>query len=119
MKKLTFIVLLVIAISVSILNLKSMNSVFSFYALKTALWGLCPWLYLAFICFFLSNPRTLVSIFCVAVIFGGLGVGIMIDTLFIHPDAQGGLVFLFIPLWQLVLFVFITPLLLIFANKKT
>lgn len=119
MKKLIFIVLLILAISVSILNLKIMNSVFSLYALKSALWGLCPWLYLALICFFLNNMKKLIAILSVAIIFGGLGIGIMADTLFFHPDAQGGLVFLFIPLWQLVLFVFITPFLFIFGKEET
>ncbi len=119
MRKLTFIALLILAISVSILNLKSINNVFSLYALKSALWGLCPWLYLAFICFFANNTKKLIAILSVAIIFGGLGLGIMADTLFFHPDAQGGLVFLFIPLWQLILFVFLTPFLYIFGNEKT
>ena len=119
MKKITFLVLLIIALSVSIFNLKIISNVFSLYALKSTLWGLCPWLYLAFICFFINNPKKLIAILSIAIIFGGLGIGIIVDTLFFHPDAQGGLVFLFIPLWQLVLFAFITPFIFIFGNKKT
>ena len=119
MKKLIFFVLLIIAISASIFNLKIVSNVFSPYALKSTLWGLCPWLYLACICFFINNIKKLIAILSVAIIFGGLGIGIIVDTIFFHPDAQGGLVFLFIPLWQLVLFVFITPFLFIFGKEKT
>lgn len=119
MKKLTLFVLLIIAISVSIFNLKIVSNVFSPYALKSTLWGLCPWLYLAFICFFINNTKKLIAILSVAIIFGVLDIGIIVDTIFFHPDAQGGLVFLFIPLWQLVLFAFITPFIFILGNKKT
>lgn len=52
-------------------------------------------------------------------IIGTLGIGIMADTLFFHPDAQGGLVFIFIPLSQLIFFVITTPLLFIMGKKNT
>ena len=118
MKSIVYIELIVISLTVSIFNLKTINDAFSLFALGNVLWGIVPWVYVAVVSFFIKSTTKLVSILSVALTVGCLGIGIVVDTLFFHPDAQGGLAFIFIPLWQLMLFAFITPLLFLIGKKK-
>ena len=117
MKSIIFIGLVIISLTVSFFNLKTVNNVVSLYGLGSALWGISPWIYVAFISFFVKDTAKLISILSLAFVVGVAGIGIMVDTLFFHPDAQGGLIFIFIPLWQLIFFAFITPLLFILGKK--
>lgn len=119
MKSIVFIVLIVISLTVLIFILTAVDNVFSLYTLGITVWAVAPWLYIATVSFFIKNTAKLISILSVASIVGVLSVGIMVDVLFFHLDAQGGLVFIFIPLWQLIFFVFVTPVLLFIGKKST
>lgn len=63
-------------------------------------WALSPYIYL----FFFAGRRSarLTNVFgaAVAVLICVVGTAVVFDTVFIHPDAQGGLIFLFMPAYQ-------------------
>ena len=119
MKHLIFLLLLAFSLIVLVLTLNAANDAWSSSSLGFTAWGLVPWLYVAMITSFIAQKSKLIAIAITAAIVGLLGVGVMIDTLFIHLDAQGALAFIFIPLWQLVFFIFASPLLLLFKKAHS
>ncbi len=119
MKLMIFLLLLVLSIFVLTLTIEASNDTWSLSSLGFAAWGLAPWLYIAIITSLVTHKPKLIAILIVTAIAGFLGVGVMIDTLYIHLDAQGALAFIFIPLWQLVFFVFASPLLLLFKRTHS
>lgn len=119
MKHLIFLLLLAFSLIVLVLTLNAANDAWSSSSLGFTAWGLVPWLYVAMITSFIAQKSKLIAIAITAAIVGLLGIGVMIDTLFIHLDAQGALGFIFIPLWQLVFFIFASPLLLLFKKAHS
>jgi hypothetical protein len=64
------------------------------------LWAVSPYILLGTVSFRAMSHRTVLtssvlSVLCMASVY------MYFDSLFIHPDAQGALVFLFLPLYQL------------------
>ncbi|WP_039913307.1 hypothetical protein [Cellvibrio mixtus] len=119
MKHLIFLLLLAFSLIVLVLTLNAANDAWSSSSLGFTAWGLVPWLYVAMITSFIAQKSKLIAIAITAAIVGLLGIGVMIDTLFIHLDAQGALAFIFIPFWQLVFFIFASPLLLLFKKAHS
>ena len=82
-------------------------------------WAISPYIYL-----FLSagrhSPQRIRDLFRISVTLlicmGGLTV--VVDIVFIHPDAQGGLVFLFLPIYQWIV-IGILELTLALLRSKT
>ena len=67
-------------------------------------WAISAYVYMYFSAAWIPGfPRLMVFRTVVASLLCISGVAIIFDTVFIHIDAQGGLVFLFIPLYQWVI----------------
>ncbi len=94
----------------------AINSMFSLYAVGMMVWVSVPWIYVALIAALTKHKSKLIALLVAAVIAGAFGVGVIIDAFYFHIDAQSGLVFIFIPLWQLIFLVAISPLLLLFKK---
>lgn len=66
-------------------------------------WAASPYALLAWV---MRRPRdcpgAAITLFVTTLAVALFAVVVYADTVFFHPDAQGGLVFLFIPLWQWV-----------------
>ena len=86
------------------------------YAYKTAsdyllllvfiFWAFSPYMYLLIRSFRARwVNKQLITWFVVSMIVCAGGVSIFVDTVFIHIDAQGALVFLFLPIYQWVILV--------------
>ncbi len=103
---LTFAVLIlgvVITISIMVHAARGCGFLLSLVTLVFAAWAMIPYVVL----FHSSRLQTSfkVSWFILLSALGivGLGVYIYIDAFFIHIDPQSGLVFIFVPLYQLIL----------------
>ncbi|MES2675943.1 MAG: hypothetical protein V4660_17025 [Pseudomonadota bacterium] len=118
MKKLCYLISGLIIIVVIFLNLSMVNANLSLVALYFCLWGIVPWLYVIFLTFVNRDINFLKALAALTLVVGGLGVVGMVDVLYFHPDAQGGLVFVFFPLYQITFLVVVTPLIFLFTRNK-
>ncbi len=64
------------------------------------IWSVLPYLILVFISYRAQSVRTLLAVTILSVVCI-LSTYLYFDSLFVHPDAQGALIFLFLPLYQL------------------
>ena len=118
MKKVCYLLSGLILTVVIFLNLSIVNSVFSLVAVYFCLWGILPWLYVMFLTSVNRNTKFLKVIAALTLIVGGVGIAAMVDVLYFHPDAQGGLVFVFLPLYQIAFLLVATPLIYFLARSK-
>ena len=82
-------------------NLTGYLGLFAFLA-----WACGPYIYLIWISRTRSSMRaSAISRLAVALLVCVGGIVILIDTAFIHIDAQGGLIFIFLPIYQWLLIV--------------
>jgi hypothetical protein len=63
-------------------------------------WGVSPYLYLAALNRWMKAPGPVRATLIIAVLAGLMGIWMLFDAIFLNPDAQSGLAFLFTPLWQ-------------------
>jgi len=69
------------------------------------LWSISPYLAMFIALLVFSKKKVLIKTFSVCIFVISLFAGlILFDTMFIHIDAQGGLVFLFLPIYQWLAF---------------
>jgi predicted permease len=74
-------------------------------------WSAAPYAAMAFVGRAFGAERVPLAIVTGgAVLLVGFAGWVLLSAFFLHPDAQSGLVFLFLPLWQAVLFL---PVLLV------
>ena len=118
MKKVCYFLSGLILTVVIFLNLSIVNSVFSLVAVYFCLWGILPWLYVMFLTSVNRNIKFLKVIAALTLIVGGVGIAGMVDVLYFHPDAQGGLVFVFLPLYQIAFLLVATPLIYFLTQSK-
>lgn len=65
------------------------------------LWDIAPYIIIAFLLRYFCRSETVTKIFTAGILIISLVTAlILIDTNFVHIDAQGGLIFLFLPFYQ-------------------
>ena len=69
-------------------------------------WGISPYILLLVLNKMARRVKAKVVVLVSSIINAALGLAVIIDAMYIHPDAQGGLVFIFIPFYQWVLAIF-------------
>lgn len=119
MKRFTYILILAAAITTMVIGFKTMSSPISAGALGFIIWAVSPYLYLAAMTKAVSKKPSTIAVLVFALFVGAFGVWALIDAMFIHLDAQGGLIYIFAPLWQWVfLILFTLPLYLLNRVKN-
>lgn len=63
-------------------------------------WAVSPYAYLAFMARLVTEKASWIAVCLLALLAGAFGVWALVDAMYIHPDAQGGLAFAVVPLWQ-------------------
>lgn len=116
LKKVTYFLIFAAALATAIIGAKSLSSPLTFRALGFISWAVSPYAYLALATTLVSGRASIVTVFALSLMAGSFGVWLLIDTLFMHPDAQSGLIFIFAPLWQWA-FLALTALPLYFLNR--
>ncbi len=116
MKIATYFLIFTAALATAIVGNKSMTAPITATALAFIAWAVSPYIYLAVAASWVSAKASITAVFALSLLVGAFGVWLLVDVMFIHPDAQGGLVFIFVPLWQWVLLV-LTALPLYFLNR--
>jgi len=93
-----------------------MSSPISVSAMGFIAWAVSPYGYLAIMAKLVSKSVSYVAVLVLSLLIGGFGMWAFVDAMFIHIDAQGGLVYIAAPLWQWVLLMLAT-LPVYFLNK--
>jgi len=118
MKKVIYAALIVITLCTLALYIKAFDFKFSLSALGFSLWGLSPWLLVTFLVSITSNERTLIATCVLSSVLAVGGLWAIVDVMFIHIDAQGGLVLLFLPFWQLMILALSSIPILMYRNPN-
>lgn len=115
-KRIAFITIIAAAIATVVIALKTASNPVSAGALGFIGWTLTPYAYLAIMAKLVSRRASSIAVVVLAFLVGGFGIWVIVDAMFIHPDAQGGLIYAVAPLWQWVLLLLAT-LPVYFLNK--
>ena len=118
MKKVIYAALIVITLCTLALYIKAFDFKFSLSSLGFSLWGLSPWLLVTFLVSITSNERTLIATCVLSSVLAVGGLWAIVDVMFIHIDAQGGLVLLFLPFWQLMILALSSIPILMYRNPN-
>ncbi|MEA3546726.1 MAG: hypothetical protein U9R66_03610 [Thermodesulfobacteriota bacterium] len=108
MKQISFIVVIAAAIFTVVIGVKTTSYPISAGALGFIGWAVSPYFYLAGMAKFVAQRAAVIVVAVLAFLVGGFGVWAFIDAMFIHPDAQGGLVFVVVPMWEWALLLLAT-----------
>jgi hypothetical protein len=102
LKKAAVMVIAAAGLSTALIGLATINSPVSGPAVGIVAWALSPYGYLAVLIRAVTRKSATIAALVLSLLTGGFGVWGLADAMFIHPDAQGGLVFISGPLWQWV-----------------
>ncbi|MCF6253553.1 MAG: hypothetical protein L3J38_02275 [Thiomicrorhabdus sp.] len=116
-KKTSFQITALLAASSLIAILLNLSTVYSLASVGFILWGLSPYGGMAILIKLSRSNKAVISTLTLSVLIGLLGLILIIDAQWIHADAQSGLVFAVVPLWQWAILILALPLIL-WLNKS-
>jgi len=99
-KPLILLIIITTAIVTMAIGFKTASSPLSIAVLGFIGWAVSPYIYLAAMLKLVSKKSSINAVLIITILVGGFGLGMFIDAMFIHIDAQGALVFVVAPLWQ-------------------
>jgi hypothetical protein len=117
MKRITYLLIAVAAVATLLLEVAAASWPASGAGLGFMAWGVSPYLYLAALNSWVKTPGAIKAMLIMTALAGQIGIWLVVDAMFLNPDAQSGLVFLFAPLWQWFLLLLAT-LPLYFSNRS-
>ena len=115
MKLVSYVINLFAGIVVLIIGIQSMDT-FSLGAIGFLIWAISPYLFSAFLMKRSTDDMAIKILFGISLIVAVGGIYLLVDAMYIHPDAQGALAFVVIPMYQWVILLF-TALLNYFIYK--
>lgn len=116
MKIATYFFIFLAAATTFAIGMKTMTHPITSTAAGFIAWAVSPYAYLALMAKFVSTNAAKSAVFFFSLLAGSFGVWAIVDAMFIHLDAQGGLVYVFLPVWQWT-FLVLASAPLYFLNK--
>ena len=114
MKIIAYILAGGVATATLAIGLHSMSRPYSISALGFIVWAVSPYSLLALLIKATKSKAAIFGVLALCILTSLFGLGLIIDAMYIHLDAQGGLIFIFAPLWQWVgLFILAIPVLIL------
>ena len=102
MKFFTLVIVLSAALATAILVFIAMDQPFTLATLGFIAWAVSPYVFFGILTKLLTQNRAIKIAFVVSILVAAFGIWAIVDAMFIHLDAQGGLIFIFAPLYQWV-----------------
>jgi len=119
MKRIAYILSAVAIIVTIVIGLDTMSKPYTLSAFGFILWAVSPYGLLMILIKEAKSKAARIGILVLCAIVCLLGLILIIDAMYIHLDAQSGLVYIFAPLWQWVgLLIFAVPVLLLNKVKN-
>jgi len=100
MKIETYIFIFLAAAVTTVIGVKSASEPIAFAAVGFIVWAVSPYIYLAVMANLVSTNTAKSGVLSLSLLAGLFGIWFIVDAMFIHPDAQGGLIFIFVPFIQ-------------------
>ena len=100
MKPFGYAAIVLFVLSTLAIGIKAMGSSVNFGAIGLIGWALTPYVLMFAMLKFVSGKASTIIVILLIVLVGAFGNYALVDTMFIHPDAQGGLIFIVAPLGQ-------------------
>lgn len=66
-------------------------------------WAISPYAYMVAMVKLVSGKASTITAVVLVFLVGAFGVCVLVDTMFVRPDAQSGPIYVFAPVWQWVL----------------
>ena len=117
MKRFTLLITIVAALITIGIGFDMTDSVFSASALGFIGWSVIPYIYLIVINQKVSEKRSVTAVLVIALLTAAFGIWAFIDASYVHGDAQSGLAWPVIPMWQLG-FLVIVSIPVYYLNRK-
>ncbi len=117
MKQLTYLIIIISTIATIIIGIKSMDNHISAGVLIFIILAVSPYAYLAIITRIVSRKYSIVTVLVLSILVGVFGIWAFVDTMFIQTDAQAGMAFFVVPVYQLG-FLLVATLPVYFFNRK-
>ena len=118
MRKLAFIIVVLATIMTIGITVYAMGSPSSIIRLGFVAWVVSPYGLLAFLIKAASSKAAIIGVLILSVLTSLFGLISMIDATYIHHDPQGGLIYIFVPLWQWVGLLISALLVLLLSKVK-
>jgi len=116
-RRLTYLVNIIAAIATITIGMRAVSFPMSFSQILIIAWGVIPYGYLSFISSLGLKVISNYIVLMLSIFAGGYGVWLLLDSMVFNLDAQSGLVYMYVPGWQLMIFLIITlPMLLLFER---
>lgn len=96
----TYILIFLAVSSTAIMAVKAASDPLAMATAAFVAWALSPYACLAWAAALAATRASAIAVFLLTLLAGVLGIWSITDAMFIHPDAQGGLVFIFAPALQ-------------------
>lgn len=118
LKILSYAINLFAGMAVIIIGIQSMDT-FSLVALGFLIWAISPYLFTAWLVKLSIQYKTVIIVFGTSLILAIGGIYLFIDAMYVHPDPQGALVFVVIPMYQwAILFIVSLPIYISYRKRK-
>ncbi len=117
MKRFTLIIIILASLITITIGFDTSDNPLSASSLGFIGWSVIPYIYLSLMNRKVSEKRAVMSVLIVALLTAAFGVWAFVDAAFIHGDAQSGLAWPVIPLWQLI-FLGIASVPVYYLNRK-
>ncbi|WP_316367585.1 hypothetical protein [Candidatus Thiodiazotropha sp. CDECU1] len=105
MKKVSYLICGLAVLVTIVIGIDSMEP-YSLTAIGFIVWAISPYGLLSILIKFSKSQITIPGTLILAITTSVFGLGLIIDALYIHLDAQGGLVYIIVPFWQWVTLLF-------------
>ena len=116
MKRLAYSINLLAGLVIVGVGIQSMD-VFSLGTVVFLVWAVSPYLLAALLTKWVKTRSSILIMFGLSVLLAISGIFLLVDAMYIHPDAQGALAFVVIPLYQWVILLIVTLPLLVIEKK--
>ena len=116
MKQLTYAITVLASIVVVGIGIHSMDTL-SMTAIGFLIWAISPYLFALFMIERSRKSMAVKILFGVSLFIVVAGIYLLVDAMYLHPDAQGALAFVVVPMYQWMILL-ITALPLYLINKK-
>lgn len=119
MKEIAKIITLISTMITLGIGVFGINEFASAAAIAYLVWSVSPYAFLAALVNLVSNKTSEVAALIIALLTCGFGIVLIIDAIFINVDAQSGLAFAVVPMWQWAGLLIISLPLIILNKAKS
>ncbi|WP_417536440.1 hypothetical protein [Methylophaga sp.] len=118
MKRVAYLLTFFGAICTFIMGLDTITKPLNFTGLCFVLWAISPYCFLAALIKYAKSKSAVLAATAISTVMSFLGVSAIFYAMYIQLDAQSGLVYVFLPVWQWVILLIVLMLMPLLNKAK-